>query len=145
MKMIPCECNCGKTVPYGTGKRKYWSDECRAAARRKRRVVDLAGTLCANPECGKKLNDNQLTNYAAYCGLRCKRIMAGLPEPTPKPPKKVGRMVSNEDFPAGDKGNATHKIRLDYCKQRVGGYRKECKRYPQTMGQGCYDGSCYQG
>lgn len=143
MEMVPCKCGCEKEFPYGAGKRKYYSEDCRTADSKKRRAEKRAGQTCA-AGCGKTLNASRISGYQDTCSAACKRKMKGLPEPERSTNKGGWSAPVDKWHPDQGKGNASLKIRQEYCLQKAGGFAAPCQNYKETIGQGCYDGSCYR-
>jgi hypothetical protein len=135
-----CACGCGKTFEVTLRnyfKRFTFSNACAERCRRQRDLLETKARfgweqpVCANEGCNKRVPWSRLTRDAMRRRVKptCSRKCAG----------RVARQAERFKCFEGPHGNASKRVRQTYCFQKTG----LCVRYQETIGQGCYTGSCY--
>ena len=120
-----CACGCHRKFPRSSSsngrERIYANEDCNKRANYQKRT---APTICT--ACGDSIPDVRRAQKRSTCSKECQTSIA-----------KSGN--NSAWFGNYGKGNASQKIRAEYCHQSG----RECRLYGETIGQGCYTGSCF--
>ena len=130
-----CECGCQRRFPRSKSsngvERRFYDQTCAERYKYNKRIADRGTVIC---HCGKPLNPSRIGLGKSTCSKSCQTQKS----------KGLTAKGDNIWYPDHGHGKANQIIRAEYCKQKgPTGFLIPCTLYQETIGQGCYTGSCY--